>query len=467
MPTLTADASPTTNPRQLAFVALRSIQRGAFADVVLNRLLTQTSLLPADRRLLTELVYGCTRQQRTLDALIDQLARKPAQQQPIDLRLLLHLGFYQLRYLSHIPPSAAVNTTVNLAKANQLGGLTGVINGILRQYLRLAAQTPEPLQLPDAPIQQLGKRYSYPDWLIALWLERLGRDETEALCRWLNQPPTLDLRVNLLKTTVETVLAALQTAGLNVHRVAALPQSLRIQGPTGPIPALPGFEAGWWSVQDSSAQLVSQLLDPQPGQLVIDACAGVGGKTTHLAELMGDCGNIWACDRDARRLKKLAANCDRLGLKSIQSCKADSTRLEEFTEQADRVLVDAPCSSLGTLHRRADARWRQTPATIAALPTLQTDLLEQAASWVKPGGSLVYATCTLNAAENDAVIRGFLIRHPTWQIAPVPSHFPPEIPLTANGWVEIWPQQCDMDGFFMARLQRSETIRASTNEPIA
>lgn len=443
------------NPRQLALVALRAIQRGAFADAALDRVLTKSDLTPADRRLLTELVYGCTRQQRTLDALIDQLARKPAQQQPLDLRLLLHLGFYQLRYLNHIPPSAAVNTTVNLAKANKLGGLAGVINGILRQYLRLAEQIPEPLKLPAEPIALLGQRYSYPDWLVALWLEQLGEEETEALCRWLNQAPSLDLRVNRLKVEVETVMAALQTAGLKVSRVPLVPQALRLNGPTGPIPSLPGFEAGWWTVQDSSAQLVSQLLDPQPGELVIDACAGVGGKTTHLAELMGDRGTIWACDRAPRRLKKLEANCRRLGLQSIQTCQADSTNLEDFANQADRVLVDAPCSSLGTLHRRADARWRQTPDSLAALPNLQGELLERAASWVKPGGILVYATCSLTIPENAGAIQHFLSHHADWQLVPPPEHFPSEIPQTATGCLEIWPHRHDMDGFFMARLQRA------------
>jgi 16S rRNA (cytosine967-C5)-methyltransferase len=200
---------------------------------------------------------------------------------------------------------------------------------------------------------------------------------------------------------------------------------------------------------------VGYLVDPQPGEVVVDACAAPGGKTMHLVELMHDEGTVWACDRTPSRLKKLRQNADRLGLVSIQICEGDSRDLPQFKEGCDRVLVDAPCSGLGTLHRHADARWRQTPDSVQALAALQTQLLDQAASWVKPSGTLVYSTCTLHPAENEAVVQTFLANHPNWQIEP-PTSDSPVAPLAApEGWVKIWSHRCDMDGFFMVRLKKS------------
>ncbi|PSB27327.1 16S rRNA (cytosine(967)-C(5))-methyltransferase [Stenomitos frigidus ULC18] len=484
------------NPRQLAFLALRSVHRGAFADVALDKTLRQatlTSLL--DRRLLTELVYGSVRRQRTLDALIDQLAKKPAQQQPADLRAILHLGLYQLRYLNQIPASAAVNTTVDLAKQNGFSGLTGFVNGLLRQYIRLTedsresgirspeseereaggnavdsageaagnnvkqtvvSHTIDPLSfiLYPSPADRLGVLHSYPDWMVKVWLEQLGLEATEQLCQWMNQPPHIDIRVNTLRASVETVEEAMQGAGIAVSRVAHLPAALRLPNASGSIQQLPGFAEGWWIVQDSSAQLVGYLLDPQPKEVVVDACAAPGGKTMHIAELMHDRGTVWACDRAASRLKKLQQNVDRLGLHSIQLCEGDSRNLPQFIGQGDRVLVDAPCSGLGTLHRHADARWRQTPETVQQLTQLQAELLEQAALWVKPDGILVYATCTLHPAENEAIVQGFLQRHTDWAIEPPQANSPPAAFATDEGWLKVWSHQHDMDGFFMARLKK-------------
>jgi len=453
------------NSRSCAFFALRLVHRGAYADVAVDRVLRQAHLSDVDRRLVAELVYGIVRRLRSLDALIDQLAKKKAHQQPPDLRTILHLGLYQLRYHQRIPASAAVNSTVELAKKNGFSGLTGFVNGLLRQYIRLAEgegqndkidNLKDPLKLPSDPVKRLGILHSYPDWIIEVWLEQLDYCETEQLCTWLNQPPAIDLRINPLRTSIDTVEAAMLAAGISVSRVHGLPQALRLTSNTGAIQKLPGFTEGWWIVQDSSAQLVSHLLDPQPGEVIIDACAAPGGKTTHIAELMADRGTIWACDRTLSRLKKLQQNAQRLQLQSIQTCLGDSRNSPQFQNIADRVLVDAPCSGLGTLHRHADARWRQTPETINELVILQKDLLSQAATWVKTGGTLVYATCTLHPQENEAIIQDFLAHHPNWQIV---SPTTTNSSLAANlaiteGWIKVWPQRQGMDGFFMVRFRK-------------
>ena len=259
-----------------------------------------------------------------------------------------------------------------------------------------------------------------------------------------------------MKTNRDQVQQAMQAVGVEVQPVPPLPQALRLSSHAGPIQQLPGFQEGWWMVQDSSAQLVSLYLDPQPGEVVIDACAAPGGKTLHLAELMQDRGTIWACDRYPARLKKLQANLDRLGFTSIQICSGDSRTLHQFTGQGDRVLLDAPCSGLGTLHRHADARWRQTPDTVKELVTLQTELLEQTSRWVKPGGILVYATCTLNPIENEAIVETFLAHNPDWHLEPPSRDSLLAQFSTPQGWLKTLPHHHQMDGFFMARLQRHQ-----------
>jgi 16S rRNA (cytosine967-C5)-methyltransferase len=452
------------NPRQLAFLALRDIQkRGAYTDIALDRVLRTAKLNSADRSLVTELVYGSVRRMRSLDALIDQFGKKKAQQQPPDLRTILHIGLYQLRYQSRIPASAAVNTTVELAKENGFKGLAGVVNGLLRQYERLATasadaepnppKSHDPLQLPEEPVARLGILHSFPDWIIKLWIEQLGIEEAESLCQWLNQTPTIDLRVNPLRVSIEEVEAAMQSAGVDVRRVPYVPQALRVVGGTGTIQQLPGFNEGWWTIQDSSAQLVSHLLNPKAGDVVIDACAAPGGKTTHIAELIGDEGKIWACDAKASRLRKVQENAQRLQLQSIQTCTGDSRDFPQFINLADAVLLDAPCSGNGTLHRRPDIRWRVTPATVDELSVLQGELLEQAATWVKPGGVLVYATCTLHPQENEGIIQSFLERHPSWQIEPPLADSPLTNFATPQGWMKVWSHRYQMDGFFMVRLK--------------
>lgn len=441
-----------TSARQLAFTVLREIDKGAFADVALERNIGKFSLAPADRRLATELIYGTVRRQRTLDALIDQFGKRRVDQQPADLRRILHIGFYQLRYLDHVPAHAVVDTTVQLAKQARLGKLSGVVNGMLRQYLRLQNDR-DPLTLPTDNLQSLGVLHSYPNWIIQAWQELLPAPEVAELCKWFNQTPKIDLRVNRLRASVNQVVTALTAHGLKVQP-GHTPDAIRIVGPTGNVRQLPGYDEGWWMVQDSSAQLVSYLMDPQPGETVIDACAAPGGKTTHLAELMGDTGRVLGCDRTSSRLNKIRQNAKRLQLTTIETVTGDSREHPKFKGIADRVLLDVPCSGLGTLHRHADARWRQTPEAIAGLTTLQRELLEAAVDWVKPNGVLVYSTCTLHPDENQTLIQNFLADHPDWQIHP-PNEKSPVAPFTTEqGWATVWPHKQDMDGFFMVKMQR-------------
>lgn len=440
--------------RSLALATLREIYtKDAYADVALDRALQKHALPDNERRLATELVYGTVRRRGTLDALITQLATKPAAKQELLVRLILQLGLYQLRYLEAIPGRAAVHTTVELARHHRLDRASGFINGLLRNYLRLAEQG-DPLRLPDDPIARIAVQQSYPEWLVRLWAAQYGLSETEALCAALNEPPTIDIRVNTRRATPEQVERAFAEAGIELAPLSGMKTGFRLVGRGGAIETLPGFSEGWWTVQDGAAQLVGHLVAPQSGETVIDACAAPGGKTLHLADLMEDRGEVIAIDRTASRLATLGRAIERTGITSIQIHEGDSRHQPEFRGTADRVLLDAPCSVLGTLHRHADARWRQTPETVAELVALQRELLEATAQWVKPDGLLVYATCTLNRAENEAQILDFLTRHSDWQIVPPDESFPASSLVQPEGWITVFPHRDGMDGFFMVKLQR-------------
>ena len=443
----------SSTARQVAFEALRAIDRGAFADVVLDRKLNQSQLSAQDKGLVTELVYGTVRRRRTLDALIDQFGKREASKQQADLLQILRLGFYQLRYLNTVPDHAVVDTTVQLAKAQRLGKLSGVVNGMLRAYIRQSQdKAVDPLVLPTDLSQRLGVLHSYPDWIVQVWRSMLPEAEVAALCEWFNQSPRVDLRVNLQRYSLAEAEEIFKAAGVETERVVGVPSALRIKGHFGAIARLPGYTEGWWAVQDSSAQLVSYLLDPKPGETIIDACAAPGGKSMHIAELMDNQGTVWSCDKTASRTKKIQQNIDRLGASIVRPLMCDSRDQAAFVDKADRVLLDVPCSGLGTLNRHADARWRQTPESVEGLVTLQRELLSHASTWVKPGGVMVYSTCTLHPAENEAQIQWFLDEHPGWAIEPPPAEF--GLLATEQGWVKVWPHEQKMDGFFMTKLIR-------------
>ena len=428
MTTKGPEPPPGLAPRALAWRVLLAVAAGAFADVAMERELARHRLAPADRRLALELAYGAVRQRLLLDAWIDACGRVPAVRQPPRFRWLLHVGLYQLLFSDRIPAAVAVTTTVELAKREDLGRLAPVANGLLRAVLRrrqawgsAAGGSIRPwdgLDLPADPVQAFSLRHSLPAWLAAELLQWLPpatvAGGAEAFARACNAPPPLDLRVNPLRSDRDAVLRAFETAG---HRAEPLPgtaQGITLPGRPGDPRALPGYAEGHWCVQDRHAQAIAPLLAPPAGSMVLDACAAPGGKATHLAELMGDRGEVWAVDRSPGRLRRVEANARRLGLGSIRPLAADATELAalrpEWHGRFDRILLDAPCSGLGTLSRHADARWRIDPARIEQLVRLQRQLLEAMVPLLAPGGRLLYATCTVHPRENGQLVKDFLER---------------------------------------------------------
>ena len=435
-------------PRRLAWQVLQAVAAGAYADGALERELGRTPLAPVDRGLATELAYGAIRQRRLLDAWLDQLGKVPAERQPPKLRWLLHIGLYQLLASDRVPPSAAVSTTVELAKRGGLARLAPVANGLLRAFLR-RREAGDTLPLTPAqsadPALSLGVRHSLPDWLTRELLQWLPPERAEAFGSACNSPPSLDLRVNRLRSSPAAVQAALAGAGVEAIAIEGLPAGLTLKGRSGDLSRLPGFAEGYWCVQDRAAQRIAPLLDPQPGERILDACAAPGGKSTHLAELMGDQGLVLALDRGEARLRRVSRNAERLGLGSIAVQHGDATALAQeqpdLRASFDRILVDAPCSGLGTLARHADARWRIDPSSIDELVLLQRQLLDGLLPLLKPHGRLVYATCTVHPRENGQLIDAVLADHPELQLQ--------------QSW-QLWPGEVAGagDGFYAALLQQ-------------
>ncbi len=406
-------------------------RRGGAADDLLHAALQNSGLPVRDRALVTELFYGCLRQQAALDWLMAQKSERPPKP---EIAALTRLGLYQLFFLDRVPAHAAVNTTVELAKRAASGRLAGFVNGLLRN-----AQRDRPALAAALQRQPLAVRYSHPEWLVKRWLARYGEPDTRALLDWNNRPPKTFARVNTLRTNADALQEKWRTAGIDAEPAKGAPSPLPMIEVRAAESAerLPGFTEGEFYIQDPSTLLSVELLGAQPGERVLDACAAPGGKTTALAQLMQDRGEIVAEDSSPERLKQVVANCARLGVTcvTVQQARAAHSAETWF----DRVLVDVPCSNSGVLRRRVDARWRLRSEDIARLAAEQLALLKKVARRVKRGGTLVYSTCSLEPEENRGVVDTFVKAEPEFAL---------------DRCVEAFPPRDGTDGAFAARLVR-------------
>ncbi len=409
-----AEAAPLSAAREIAArVLLRRLQANAFVEDLLDDAFTTTKMRPDDRRLTQEMVYGCVRRQGTLDWLV---ARKTdgRPQQP-QVQVFLRLGLYQLFFLDRIPPHAACYETVEIAKRLGLVNQANFINAILR---RCDAERAEIMQLlVELKARQPHVGFSHPDWLVQKWTERWGADDTRRLLEWNNTAPLTHVRVNTLKTEPAKLLDRWRLKENVEYDFVTCPWAdeghVFALKSHPPLAALGSFRDGWFYVQDPSTLLAVQSLDPWAGESILDLCAAPGGKTAYIAQKMENDGELLACDISADRLKLVTENCTRLGVTCVKTLA-----LGEHPEAAlefrkfDKVLVDAPCSNTGVLRRRVDLRWRLQPEEIAHMRETQLKLLHLAGARLKPGGTLVYSTCSLEPEENGGVVQEFLGAHP-------------------------------------------------------
>ena len=413
---------------------MRSQETQHAVEHILARRLRAAALSSADTGLCRELVSGCVRWRRLLDWLIER-ATEGREQKPA-VREILRLGLYQVFFLNRIPEHAIVNESVRLAKAERCLGQAGFINAMMRRFLREREQITRDIAGLQEERPALGQ--SHPDWLFEQWEPRWGREKTTRLMEWNNQPAPTCARVNLLVTDPGRLAKRWEAEGVEATPIDcdwAKPDSLFRLRQHPPLESLGSFRDGLFYVQDPSTLLAVALLDPQPGQAVLDLCAAPGGKTCHIAGRMNNNGQLRAIDISESRLELLRENCDRMKVICASLGEADATATGEY----DRVLVDVPCSNTGVMRRRLDLRWRFSPSEAKRLADEQFKLLGQAAERAKTDGQLVYSTCSIEPEENEQLVARFLEVNPEWQLAAERS---------------LHPVEDHTDGAYAARLTR-------------
>tara|TARA_Y100001968_G_scaffold180388_1_gene165245 strand:- start:376 stop:1716 length:1341 start_codon:yes stop_codon:yes gene_type:complete len=429
--------------RKAALEVIQAVGGGSYADVALERIFKIYSFKPIDKALITELSYGAIRQRYFLDRWIDFFGKVPSKKQPPTLRWLLHLGLYQILKMERIPPAAAINTTVELAKTLRLKKLAPVVNGILRSALRSKERG---LSLPKSKNEslELSKNESLPIWLADELIDWRGVEDAYKIAKSFNSISPIDIRVNKLRAELKDVKEIFDACGIQNKLIPNCPYGLEVQAGVGEPRNWPGYQEGKWSVQDRSSQLIAPLLGPLPGEKILDACAAPGGKSTHIAEIINNEGKIWAVDRSSRRIHKISENSIRLGTNCLKLLVADSNKLllkyPEWKGFFDRILIDAPCSGLGTLARHPDARWRINRDNVSELVVVQAQLLNSLAMLLKIGGQLVYSTCTIHPEENFNQIKNFLQTNAEFSL---------------QYEKQIWPgDKSNGDGFYVAILNK-------------
>ncbi|HEX3043855.1 MAG TPA: 16S rRNA (cytosine(967)-C(5))-methyltransferase RsmB [Bacillota bacterium] len=433
--------------------------KSAYANLALHKVLGEYPAVDhREKAFCTDLIYGTLRHLLKIDFILGRLLSRPLASLKTSVRSILRLALYQLIFRPDIPERAVCHSAVAEVKNTPYTGLAPLVNGVLRSYLRRKTEIEFPKGERDL-VRFLEIEYSHPVWLIERWLRRYGSITTEQLLKLDNEPAPLTLRLNRLAGNFAAIGDGLTADGVEFGPGLLLEEAVTIRSIPGPVEELSEFQQGRFFVQDETAMLVSRLLKPLPGELLIDLCAAPGGKSTHLAELMGDQGEIISVDNYPHKVELIRENVERLKLKSIKPSLGDA---REFSmgegRLADGVLVDAPCSGTGVLRRRVDARYRRQPGDITELVTLQREILNNSACLVKPGGRLVYSTCTLEPEENEEQIKWFLTQHPDYEVEDFRAYLPEKVGEYALNPKELWltllPISGGGDGFFMCRMKR-------------
>jgi 16S rRNA (cytosine967-C5)-methyltransferase len=445
--------------RRIALSVLNALDN---KDVTLDHVLAlafekQPQLHQPDRALTNELVFGVLRWRARLDWIIRALSKTPIDRIDLPVLNIIRMGLYQILFLSRIPISAAVNDSVELAKPKAPLWTVRFVNGVLRTAARRADNVPLPSEEED-PISAIAIGESHPPWMVERWIKHLGMQETVRLCKANNRIPPVTIRTNTLKVSRKKLHDALADRVRSIRETKFAPEGLALTGMSRAISQLSSFRRGWFQVQDEAAQLVAHFVDPKPWETILDACAGLGGKTGHLAQLMKDSGTIKAMDWDTWKLRSLETAMKRLGVSTVTTWHHDLSRPvpEDAKVSFDRILLDAPCSGLGVIRRNPDIKWKKREEDLLRYQHRQVELLGSLAPLLRRGGWLVYCVCSLEPEEGDRVIgaflrshRDFAISHSPCRLAEMNEHF-----VDASGVFRTVPNQHGMDGFFSVRLEK-------------
>lgn len=448
--------SPRVSPsRTLALEVLDRVRAGQFAETALSAILQKEDPSPKDRALATELVYGVLRWRDRLDSIIAKCLARPDKKPDPRVWEILRIAAYQVFFLNRIPDHAAVDQAVTQARMGSGKHAGSFVNAVLRKALReRGVLDPPPGEDPD----RLAVYYSHPGWLVHRWVNEYGPHRTKDILKHNNSRASLELRVNRLKADVAQVVDLLGSGNIEAQPVPHMPDALRISGPVGSVDSLPGFQEGLFLVQGLASQMIAPLLNPMPGERILDACAAPGGKTAHIAALTGDRAQIVALDVNPVRLKETARNLERLGVRSVELVQGDAAdpdllkRLGTF----DRILLDAPCANLGVLRHNPEAKYRVVPETLAKLAETQAGLLRNSVRALKRTGTLVYSVCSCAEEETRRLVDSFLAESPDYAMDPIsPEEVVSEYFLDARGFFATFPPipELPLDGFFAARLR--------------
>lgn len=422
----------------------------SYIDKLLDNEFRTGQLSQADKNLLNELVHGVIRWRAKLDWVLIGFYRGDFLKCLNVVKNAMRVALYQIMFLDRIPTPAAVNESVEIVKRIQGEKTAGIVNGVLRNIARNLENIRYPKSEDDI-IYYFSIIYSHPRWMVKRWVERFGEKQAEKLLFVNNRRPYNTIRVNRLKATVEEIKNVLRQNEMYFFVSRYLSQSITVKSNRPAIPSLEIFREGKITIQDTSASLAAKLASPKEGMTVVDACAAPGGKSFYLAEQMNDKGRVIAIDKFKSKLRFIEEGAERLGLQSIETLCEDATNLQ-LDEPVDMIFADVPCSGLGTLSKKPDIKWKRELEDIKALVNLQRKILESLAKWIKPGGTLVYSTCTIEPEENIENIKWFLSKHPEFELDPAEKFLSAEV--CNNGVLEVYTHIHQIDGAFAARLIR-------------
>ena len=447
------------DPRKTALDVLNTLTKGkeTLDNILRNIPQDDRYLTRRDRALFTAMVYGVLRWRSRLDHIIAHFSNTPIQRIEPGVLNILRLGLFQIIYLDRVPDSAAVNTSVEITKQIGASRAAGFVNALLRKSAANYSNVHFPTFEND-PVAFLSAGQSLPGWLAQRWLNRFDKETILILCETINSIPPITIRTNTLKATREQLVLSLENEVERIESTTGAPDGIKLISPKRSIPDLAAFKNGWFQVQDEAAQLVSLLLDPQPGESVLDACAGLGGKTAHIAQLMQNKGSVAAMDKDAKKLQQLDSEMQRLSIPIVDTHCIDlhSSLGKKQVDDFDRILIDAPCSGLGVLRRNPDVKWNSTEESLKRHAKIQGRFLENLAPMVKANGVLVYSVCSIEPEENEAVIDAFFKKHPEFVIDKGLGKLPETIHsrIQSTTGFKTLPLLKNMDGFYLARLRR-------------